>query len=115
MIRAIEGPNVATSVSMDYDIQETVAMTLFPALADWEFLKSISAIWLDSHNESDVMRAATEISPSLRYYLLLEYCKHKGNNVPAGIKLHIDAVNKEIKDVIRFPKVAKGISNGVKK
>ena len=44
MIRAIEGPNVATSVSMDYDIQEVVAMTLFPALADWEFLKSISAI-----------------------------------------------------------------------
>ena len=61
------------------------------------------------------LRAATEISPSLRYYLLLEYCKQKGNNVPAGIKPHIDAVNKEIKDVIRFPKVAKGISNGVKK
>ena len=64
---------------------------------------------------ADVMRAATEISPSLRYYLLLEYCKQKGNNVSAGIKPHIDAVNKEIKDVIRFPKQAKGISNNMKK
>ena len=63
---------------------------------------------------ADVMRAATAISPSLTYYLLLEYCKQKGNNVSAGIKPHTDAV-KEIKDVIRFPKVAKGISNGVKK
>ena len=61
------------------------------------------------------MGAAREISPSLRYYLLFEYCKQKGNNLPAGIKLHIDAVNKEIKDVILFPKETRGINNGMKK
>jgi hypothetical protein len=45
----------------------------------------------------------------------LEYCKQKGNNLPAGIKPHIDAVNKEIKDVILFPKETRGINNGMKK
>ena len=64
---------------------------------------------------ADVMRAATEISPSFRYYLLLEYCKQKGNNVPAGIKPHIAAVRNELEDVIRFPKEMKVISNGIKK
>ena len=197
LIRAIEGPNIATTVNMDYDIQETVAMTLFPSLADWEYERRVGenslvmynsrtmdsiclnfsprGVYVREHKRTDevdhngryvfrwmpeqhyadylqrqprgfqelgrtgvsekylshligfsqrircqssfadVMRAATEISPSLRYYLLLEYCKQKDNNVPAGIKPPIDAVNKEIKDVIRFPKVAKGISNGVKK
>ena len=64
---------------------------------------------------ADVMRAATEISPSLRYYLLLAYCKQKGDNIPMSIKPHMDDVNKEIKNVILFPKEAKGINNGMKK
>ena len=64
---------------------------------------------------ADVMRAATEISPSLRYYLLLTYCKQKGDNIPLSLKPHIDAVRNELEDVIRFPKEMKVISNGIKK
>lgn len=197
LIRAIEGPNVATTVSMDYDIQEVVAKTLFPALADWEFQRRAGDNSLVMYNSrtyesvcvnfsprgvyvreykrtddvdnngryifrwmpeqryadylqrqprsfqnlgrtgvsekylghligfsqrircqssfADVMRAATEISPSLRYYLLLAYCKQKGDNIPMSLKPHMDAVNKEIKNVILFPKDAKGINNGMKK
>lgn len=197
LIRAIEGPNVATVVSMDYDIQEVVAKTLFPALADWEFERRVGDNSLVMYNSrtyesvcvnfsprgvyiceykrtgdvdnngryifrwmpeqryadylqrqprgfqnlgrtgvsekylghligfsqrircqssfADVMRAATEISPSLRYYLLLAYCKQKGDNIPMSLKPHMDAVNKEIKNVILFPKEAKGINNGMKK
>lgn len=197
LIRAIEGPNVATVVSMDYDIQEVVAKTLFPALADWEFERRVGDNSLVMYNSrtyesvcvnfsprgvyiceykrtddvdnngryifrwmpeqryadylqrqprgfqnlgrtgvsekylghligfsqrircqssfADVMRAATEISPSLRYYLLLTYCKQKGDNIPMSLKPHMDAVNKEIKNVILFPKEAKGINNGMKK
>ena len=197
LIRAIEGPNIATTVNMDYDIQEAVAMTLFPSLADWECERRVGenslvmynsrtmdsiclnfsprGVYVREHKRTDevdhngryifrwmpeqryadylqsqprgfqdfgrtgvsekylshltefsqkircqtsfadVMKAATEISPSLRYYLLLAYCKQKGDNIPLSIKPHIDAVNKEIKDVIRFPKETKGISNGMKK
>ena len=197
LVRAIGGPNVASVVSMDYDIQEVVANTLFPSLADWEFERRAGENSLVMYNSrtfdsvcvsfspggvyvreykrtddvdnngryvfrwmpeqryadylqrqprafqnlgrtgvsekylghlmgfsqrircqtsfADVMGAAREISPSLRYYLLLEYCKQKGNNLPAGIKPHIDAVNKEIKDVILFPKETRGINNGMKK
>ena len=197
LIRAIEGPNVATTVSMDYDIREVVAKTLFPALADWEFQRRAGDNSLVMYNSrtyesvcvnfsprgvyvreykrtddvdnngryvfrwmpeqhyadylqrqprgfqnlgrtgvpekylghligfsqlircqssfADVMRAATEISPSLRYYLLLAYCKQKGDNIPMSIKPHMYAVNKEIKNVILFPKEVKGINNGMKK
>ena len=182
---------------MDYDIQEVVANTLFPSLADWEFERragenslvmynsrtfdsvcvsfspggvyvreykrtddvdnngryvfrwmpeqryadylqhqprgfqdfgrtGVSEKYLGHLSEfsqkircqtsfADVMKAATEISPSLRYYLLLAYCKQKGDNIPLSLKPHIDAVRKELKDVIRFPKEMKGISNGMKK
>jgi hypothetical protein len=64
---------------------------------------------------ADVMRAATEISPSLRNYLLWAYCKQKGDNIPMSLKPHMDAVNMEIKNLILFPKEAKGINNGMKK
>ena len=50
LIRAIEGPNIATSVNMDYDIQETVAMTLFPSLADWEYERLVGENSLVMYN-----------------------------------------------------------------
>lgn len=168
LVRAIGGPNVTSVVSMDYDIQEVVANTLFPSLADWEFERRAGEnslvmynsrtfdsvcvsfspggvyvreykrtddvdnngryvfIWMPEQRYADylqrqprafqnlgltgvsekylghlmgfsqrircqtsfadVMGAAREISPSLRYYLLLELLQTEGKQSSGGYK-----------------------------
>lgn len=62
------------------------------------------------HAFEDVMYAAASVSPSVRYYLLLEYCNRNAGNLPQNVKDQCSAVKKELKDVISFPKDSKGQS-----
>ena len=62
------------------------------------------------HAFEDVMYAAASVSPSVRYYLLLEYCNRNAGNLPQNVKDQCSAVKKELKDVILFPKDSKGQS-----
>lgn len=64
-----------------------------------------------NHSFTDVMRAASQVSPSLKYYLLSEHGKRNAGNIPQKVKDHWAAANKELKDVIRFPKEANRKSN----
>ena len=64
------------------------------------------------HSFADVMGVAAQVSPSLRYYLLKEYCRCNAGHLPQYVKDHCMAINKEIKEVILFPKEAKGQSQG---
>ena len=63
LIRAIEGPNIATTVNMDYDIQETVAMTLFPSLADWECERRVGENSLVMYNSRTMDSICLNFSP----------------------------------------------------
>ena len=58
---------------------------------------------------ADGMEVAEQISPSLRYYLLLEFRKRNASNIPQNVKEQCAAVNKELKNVILFPKEAKAL------
>jgi hypothetical protein len=58
----------------------------------------------------DLSPAAASVSPSVRYYLLLEYCNRNAGNLPQNVKDQCSAVKKELKDVILFPKDSKGQS-----
>ena len=62
------------------------------------------------HAFEDVMYAAASVSPSVRYYLLLEYCNRNAGNLPQNVKDPCSAVKRELKDVILFPKDSKGQS-----
>ena len=62
------------------------------------------------HAFEDVMYAAASVSPSVRYYLLLEYCNRNAGNLPKNVKDQCSAVKRELKDVILFPKDSKGQS-----
>ena len=66
------------------------------------------------HVFDDVMRAASSVSPSVRYYLLSEYCKQNAANIPQNVKDQCAAVKKELQDVIRFPKEGKGQGQAVR-
>ncbi len=50
------------------------------------------------HSFADVMRVAAQVSPSLRYYLLKEYCRRNAGHLPLYVKDHCMAINKEIKE-----------------
>lgn len=63
------------------------------------------------HAFEDVMRAAASISPSVRYYLLTEYCRRNADNIPQSVLKQFDDLKKELKDVVRFPKETKGSQN----
>ena len=60
---------------------------------------------------TEVMRAAEKVSPSVRYYLLTEYCRRNAGNLPQNVKDQCLAIKKELKEVILFPKEAKGKTN----
>ena len=60
---------------------------------------------------TEVMRAAEKVSPSVRYYLLAEYCRRNAGNLPQNVKDQCSAIKKELKEVILFPKEAKGKTN----
>ena len=63
------------------------------------------------HSFADVMEVAEQISPSLRYYLLLEYRRRNAGNIPRNVQEQCAAVSKEVRNVILFPKEAKGVVN----
>jgi hypothetical protein len=50
------------------------------------------------HSFADVMGVAAQVSPSLRYYLLKEYCRRNAGHLPLYVKDHCMAINKEIKE-----------------
>ena len=50
-------------------------------------------------------------SPSLRYDLLLEYRRRNAGNIPRNVQEQCAAVSKEVRNVILFPKEAKGVVN----
>ena len=68
-----------------------------------------------NHSFADVMGVAAQVSPSLRYYLLKEYCRRNAGNLPQHVKDHCMAINKEIKEVILFPKESRGNRNQQKR
>ncbi len=50
------------------------------------------------------MRAAAQVSPSVRYHILSEYSKRNAGNIPTEIKKHSELIKKEMKNVILMPK-----------
>lgn len=64
------------------------------------------------HAFEDVMRVAASVSPSVRYYLLLEYCNR--NHLPQYVRDQCESTMKEIQNVIRFPKERKGQGQGMR-
>ena len=74
-------------------------------------LMKFSHMVKSNHSFADVMRAASQVSPSLKYYLLSEYGKRNAGNISQKVKDQWVATNKELKDVIRFPKETNGKSN----
>ena len=193
LLSSMERSNIGNVTSMEPRIQEVVAMTLFPTLADWELVDRVNDSTLTLHNSrtmstvcikftpsgllvkelkktnevdeygmyiskwtealkyvdylhsqpkgfddlgpvgvskayvrhlakfsqminsnqsfTEVMRAAEKVSPSVRYYLLTEYCRRNAGNLPQNVKDQCLAVKKELKEVILFPKEAKGKTN----
>ena len=193
IVHSIEGDNIGNTLSMDPIIQEVIAMTLVPSLADWEIVKRINentltlfntrtmnlvclkltpsgplvkeykatsevdangmyiykwtegqiyASYLQSlpkgfddmgragvsktyvnhlikfsqfvkpnHTFTEVMRAASQVSPSVRYHILSEYCKRNASNIPMEVKKHCDSIKKEMKNVILMPKEKRGKTN----
>ena len=193
LLLSMEKSNIGNATSMEPRIQEVVAMTLFPTLADWELVDRVNDSTLTLHNSrtmsavcikftpsglfvkelkktnevdeygmyiskwtealkyvdylhsqpkgfddlgrvgvskayvrhlakfsqminsnqsfTEVMRAAEKVSPSVRYYLLAEYCRRNAGNLPQNVKDQCSAVKKELKEVILFPKEAKGKTN----
>ena len=65
------------------------------------------------HLFADVLGIAAQVSPSLRYYLLTEFRKRNASNIPQNVKEQCAAVNKELKNVILFPKEAKALGKKV--
>ncbi len=63
------------------------------------------------HSFADVMEVAEQINLSLRYYLLLEYRRRNAGNIPQNVQEQCAAVSKEVRNVILFPKEAKGVAN----
>jgi hypothetical protein len=63
------------------------------------------------HSFADVMEVAEQVSPSVRYYLLAEYCRRNAGNLPQNVKDQCSAIKKELKEVILFPKEARGKTN----
>ena len=74
-------------------------------------LMMFSQMVKSKHSFADVMGVAAQVSPSLRYYLLKEYCRRNAANLPQHVKDHCMAINKEIKEVILFPIEVKGKVN----
>ena len=193
LLLSMEKSDTRNTTSMEPVIQEVVAMTLFPTLADWELVDRVNDSTLTLHNSrtmstvcikftpsgllvkelkktnevdeygmyiskwtealkyvdylhsqpkgfddlgrvgvsktyvrhlakfsqminsnqsfTEVMRAAEKVSPSVRYYLLTEYCRRNAGNLPQNVKDQYSAVKKELKEVILFPKEAKGKTN----
>lgn len=193
IVLSIEEDTAGNTLSMDPIIQEVIAMTLFPSLADWEIVKRINentltlfntrtmnlvclkltpsgplvkeykatsevdangmyiykwtegqryATYLQSqpkgfddmgrvgvskayvnhlikfsqlvkpnHTFTEVMRAAAQVSPSVRYHILSEYCKRNASNIPTEVKKHCESIKKEMKNVILMPKEKRGKTN----
>lgn len=74
-------------------------------------LMKFSQMVKSNHSFAAVMKVAAQVSPSLKYYLLSEYGKRNAGNIPQKVKDHWTTTNKELKDVIRFPRETNGKSN----
>lgn len=76
-------------------------------------LMKFSQMLRSKHSFADVLGIAAQVSPSLRYYLLTEFRKRNASNIPQNVKEQCAAVNKELKNVIFFPKEAKALEKKV--
>ena len=76
-------------------------------------LMKFSQMVNSKHSFADVMKVAALVSPSLRYYLLLEFRKRNAGNMPQNVKEQCVAVSKEARNIILFPKEAKELGKKV--
>ena len=64
-----------------------------------------------NHTFTEVMRAAAQVSPSVRYHILSEHSKRNAGNIPTEVKKHCESIKKEMKNVILMPKEKRGKTN----
>ena len=74
-------------------------------------LMKFSQMIRPNHSFTHVMRASAQVSPSVRYHILSEYCKRNAGKMPKEVMKQCDAIKKELKNVILFPKEARVKTN----
>jgi hypothetical protein len=64
LLLSMEKSNIGNATSMEPRIQEVVAMTLFPTLADWELVDRVNDSTLTLHNSRTMSTVCIKFTPS---------------------------------------------------